>query len=210
MDTTHLPVRLRVSKASLFIAFFLLVAVALAGCGERGSSMQPQILTFNYSVQSVTDATALIASVQNGQTTVSNLIARNQCNFTASFAGRTPPQVFPYGAPGQNGFNVNIVSTSPDNISTTNPSSCAVIDEFEINIGDRSQALALGTPTNRTNGRVWLDDGSQYQISEFFQATVQTYDPNIRRTSGSFRFIDHLSPASNKLLIVEGTFAMTP
>lgn len=207
MDTIHSSARLRLYTASLFIAF---IAVAVAGCVNKRSSIKPQVLTFNYSIQSVTDVTALIDSVQNGQTTIADLIARSPCNFTASFAGRLPPQIFPRGTPGQSGFGVNIVSTAPDNISTTNLSSCAVVDEFEINIGDQSQVLALGTSTNRTNGRVWLDDGSQYQISQFFQAAIQKYEPDIRRTTGDFRFIDRLSPASNKVLIAEGSFAMTP
>ena len=47
------------------------------------------------------------------QTTVADLLARDPCNFTADFASATPPQVFPYGTPGQTGFNVNIDLNRP-------------------------------------------------------------------------------------------------
>src|SRR5574337_113221 len=120
-------------KILVFLAMAALVG--LGGCANRGTPLTPQILTFNYAVRAVPDASALIASVQSGQTTVSDLLSRDPCNFTADFSSATPPQVFPYGSPGQTGFNVNIVSTAPVGLSTTNPSSCVALDEVEINIG---------------------------------------------------------------------------
>ena len=126
---------------------------------NRGTSLTPQILTFNYAVRTVPDASALIVSVQDGQTTVSDLLSLDPCNFTADFSRATPPQIFVNGTPGQTGFNVNIVSTDPVGLSTNNPSSCTALDEFEINIGGLSEALAIGAQTSQTNGRVWLVDG---------------------------------------------------
>ena len=207
MHTHTSPDLPRLLKASLLIA---LLMAALAGCDHRDSSLQPQILTFNYSIQKVTDASALIDSVRRGRTTIAELIALSPCNFNAGFAGQTPPLMFPYGTPGQAGFSVQILATAPDNISTINPSSCEVPDELEIHIGSRSRVLALGVPTNLAGGRLWFTDGSKYQASEFFQATVQGFDATIRRTKGDFAFINRLAPDSNMLLMVKGSFAMTP
>ena len=192
------------------ILALLMASLALAGCANRGTPLTPQILTFNYAVRKVPDASAVIASVQGGQTTVSNLLSQDPCNFTADFSSATPPQVFANGIPGQTGFNVNIVSTAPVGLSTTNPPSCMALDELEINIGGQSEALALGAQTSLTNGRVWLVDGSQFATSQFFQARVQGFDPANRRSNGDFRFIDRLSAGSNTVMIVEGSYALTP
>jgi hypothetical protein len=192
------------------IVVIFLASVALAGCPNGGTPIRPQILTFNYAVQTVPDASALIASVQNGQTTVASLLSQNPCNFTANFASPTPPRAFTNGTPGQTGFNVNIVSTAPVGLSTTNPSSCTALQELQISIGGQSEALALGAWTNLTNGRVSLVDGRQFATSQFFQARVQGFDPANRRSNGDFRFIDRLSAGSNTVLIVEGSYALTP
>src|SRR4051794_2469842 len=185
----------------------LIAGVLLASCA---SGRGPQILTFNYKVLAVPDATALIASVRGGQTAVSDLLLRDPCNFTADFSGRTPPQIFPYGAPGQAGFNVNIVSTAPINLATTNPASCPVLRELAINIGGQSEALAVGGRTSFTNGRIWFTDGRQFSTSQFFQAQLQSFDPGNRRSSGTFRFIDTQTRTGNTVLIAEGSWALTP
>ena len=195
-------------KILVFLAMAALVG--LGGCANRGTPLTQQILTFNYAVRAVPDASALIASVQSGQTTVSDLLSRDPCNFTADFSSATPPQVFPYGSPGQTGFNVNIVSTAPVGLSTTNPSSCVALDEVEINIGGGSEALALGVPTNLTNGRIWLVDVRRFETSQFFQARVRAFDTANRRSNGDFQFISRLSAGSNTVLIVEGSYALTP
>lgn len=200
------PGRLRALKVVLAL---LIVSLGLSSC-NRGTPLRPQILTFNYAVRGVPNASDLIASVQSGQTSVSSLLSVDPCNFTADFSGATPPQVFINGTPGQTGFNVNLISTDPHGIATTNPASCVELDEVEINIGGRSEALALGTLTTHTNGRIWLNNGNQFQASEFFQAQVHGFDPATRRSNGEFRFIDRLSSTSNTVLIVEGTYALTP
>ena len=198
-------------KSSLIpIATLLMAALALAGCANRGTPLTPQLLTFNYAVRTVPDASALITSVQSGQTTVSSLLSQDSCNFTVDFSSATPPQVFVNGIPGQTGFNVNIVSTAPVGLSTTNPASCTALDEFEINIGGRSEALALGAQTSLTNGRVWLVNGRQFATSQVLQARIQGFDPANRRSNGDFRFIDRLSAGSNTVLILEGSYALTP
>ena len=196
---------------NILVPLALAALVGFGGCANRGTPLTPQILTFNYAVRAVPDASALIASVQGGQTTVSDLLARDPCNFTADFSSATPPQVFTNGTPGQTGFNVNIVSTAaPIGLSTTNPSSCTDLDEFEINIGGQSQALALGAQSSVTNGRVLLVDAREFATSQFFQARVQGFDPANRRSNGDFRFINRLSAGSNTVLIVEGSYALTP
>jgi len=63
---------------------------------------------------------------------------------------------------------------------------CTPAAEIEINIGGQAQALALGVPTNLTNGRVWLTDGRRFATSQFFQASVQGFDPATRRSNGDF------------------------
>lgn len=118
------------TSSSMPVATLLMTGLALAGCATRGTPLAPQLLTFNYAVRAVPDASTLIASVQGGQETVSNLLTREPCNFSADFSSPTPPQVFINGTPGQTGFNVNIVSTAPVSISTTNPASCTALDEF--------------------------------------------------------------------------------
>jgi hypothetical protein len=196
------------SMKSILVASAMAVLVGLGGCAPRGTP--PQLLTFNYGVRTVPDASALIASVQGGQTTISDLLSRDPCNFTADFSRAVPPRVVTNGTPGQTGFNVNIISVDPVGLSTTNPSACTALDEVEINIGGLSEALTLGTQTRRTNGRVWLDGGQRFATSEFFQARVQGFDPANRRSNGDFRFINRLSAGSNTVLIVEGSYALTP
>jgi hypothetical protein len=195
---------------NILIPLAMAVLVALGGCANRGTPLEPQILTFNYGVRAVPDASALIASVQGGQTTVSDLLSQDPCNFTADFSSATPPQIFVNGVPGQTGFNVNLVSTDPVSIPVTNPPSCTALDEFEINIGGLSEALALGAQTSLTNGRIWLVDNRQFATSQFFQARVQGFDPANRRSNGDFRFINRLSASSNTVLIVEGSYTLTP
>lgn len=199
------------NKYAIRAVAVLALTLALAGCANRGTPLAPQILTFNYAVRTVPDATALITSVQGGQTTVSSLLSRDVCNFTADFSSLTPPQVFIYGVPGQTGFNVNLVSTAPvSSLTTNNPASCTALDEFEINIGGRTEALTLGMQTARTNGRVKLADNREFATSEYFQARVQGFDSATRRSNGDFRFIGRLGSGSNTVLIVDGTYALTP
>jgi hypothetical protein len=197
------------ATAKRVFAIFM-ASLALAGCANRGTPLTPQILTFNYAVRTVPDATALIASVQSGQTTVADLLSQDPCNFTADFSSATPPQIFINGIPGQVGFNVNLVSTDPVGVPATNPSSCTALDELEINIGGLSEALGVGAQTSLTNGRVWLADDRQFATSQFFQARVQGFDPASRRSNGDFRFINRLSAGSNTVLILEGSYALTP
>lgn len=196
-------------NAKCFLAV-LMTTLALAGCANRGTPLTPQILTLNYVTRTVTDATAIITSVQGGQTTVSSLLSQDVCNFTADFSSPTPPQVFINGVPGQTGFNVNLVSTAPVSIPTTNPASCTALREFEINIGGRTEALSIGTDTTRTNGRVRLVDNREFATSEFFRARVQGFDSTNRRSNGTFQFINRLASGSNTVLIAEGTYALTP
>ncbi len=195
---------------NIMLGLAMAAMVVLGGCANRGTPLTPQILSFNYVVRTVPHAPTLIASVQGGHTTVSDLLAQDPCNFTADFSSATPPQVFIYGTPGQAGFNVNIVSADPVSIPATNPSSCTALDEIEINIGGQSEALAVGARTDLTNGRVWLADGRQFASSAFFQAQLQGFDHASRRTNGNFRFINRLSANSNTVLIAEGSYALTP
>lgn len=81
----------------------LMMSLVLTGCANRGTPLSPQTLTFNYAVRTVPDAAALIASVRSGQAVVSDLLARDPCNFTADFSSPTPPQVFTNGVPGKPG-----------------------------------------------------------------------------------------------------------
>src|SRR6266568_2086233 len=186
------------------VFYSTILAITMGKAGSRGTVVEPQVLTFNYIVATL-NASALIDSVRNGQTTVADIFrAGSVCNLTTAFSSATPPQVFIYGTPGQTGFNVNLVSTVPVNITTTNPSSCPAIGEFEINIGGQFEALALGNQTSRTNGRVRFVDGREFATSEFFQAQIDGFDLANRRSHGSYRFIDRFSPGSNMVLIVEG------
>jgi hypothetical protein len=187
--------------------------IALEGCTTSGTPVTPQILALNYVVKTVPDASTLIASVRDGQTTISTMLARDPCNFTADFSERTPPtkpKFSVYGTPGQTGFNVRILSTTPVAIPTTNPSSCQALDEIEVLIGGQSEALALRTQTSRTSGRVWLVNGQKFETGAFFKAQVLSFDPANRRTTGEFQFINRLSAGSNTVLIVEGSYAMKP
>lgn len=197
------------AKRSLLL---LISMLALAGCANRGTPLEPQILTLNYATRTVNDATALITSVQGGQTTVSSLLSQDVCNFTADFSSQTPPQVFIYGVPGQTGFNVNLVSVAPvpKPLPTANPPSCTALREFEINIGGRTEALSIGTDTALTNGRVKLVDNREFARSEFFRARVQGFDSTNRRSNGSFQFISRVASGSNTVLIAEGSYALTP
>jgi hypothetical protein len=184
--------------------------LALTGCTTPGTPLGLQVLALNYAVRTVPDASALIASLQSGQTRVSDLLGSTPCNHTADFSTLSPPEVFTSGTPGQTGFSVTIVSLTPVAIPTTNPASCSALDQLEIVIGDPSQALALGARTSSLNGRIWLVDGSRFQTSQFFEARVQTFDVASRRSSGDYRFVNRLTPGSNTVLVVEGSYALTP
>jgi hypothetical protein len=184
----------------------LAVLVGVAACGPRTG----QILSFNYAVRTLADAGATIAEVQGGQTTVASLLQRDPCNFTANFDNTTPPQVFVNGTPGQTGFNVNIVSTDPVNLATTNPASCTALDEVEINIGGQNEALAVGGQTSLTNGRIWLLNGQRFDTSQYFLSRLDSFDASNRRAGGTFSFINRLDPTSNTVLIVDGSYSMRP
>jgi hypothetical protein len=195
---------------NILVSVAMAALVGLGGCANRGTPIRPQILTFNYGVRTVPDASALIASVESGQMTVSELLSQDPCNFTADFSSSQPPKVVVNGTPGQTGFTVRIFSITPVGLSTNNPSSCTELDEFVIDIGRQSEALALGNLTSLANGRFLLVDGRQFATSQFFQARVQGFDPANRRSNGDFRFINRLSPGSNTVLIVEGAYALKP
>jgi hypothetical protein len=188
-----------------------ILAITMGKAGNRGTPLEPQVLSFKY-VTGTVNASAVIASVRSGQTTIADLLSRASgvCGFTADFSSRTPPRVFINGTPGQIGFNVNLISAEPVSLTTPNQSCFDELSEFEINIGGRLEALALGNQTSLTNGRVKLVDGREFTTSEFFQAQINRFDPANRRSEGSFRFINRLSRASNMVLIVEGSYFLTP
>ncbi len=202
--------RRSISAMLKWIAGILLISIFLVSCSSSRGRITPQILTFNYIVMANVNASDLVRDVQNGSRTIPALLGSNPCNFTADFSNVNHPSISANGTPGQMGFNVFIVSVNPSNITTTNPSSCIAINEIQIAIGGRSEALALGAQTRLTEGKVVLANGSHFDISDFFQGRVQTFDAATRRTSGDFRFITGLAGNSNTVLIVEGSYGITP
>lgn len=188
--------------------FAAICSLSFSGCGNRTG---PQVFTFNYAIRTFQDAnevSSVISSIRNGSRTMSDY-AILSCNFTADFSVTTPPEIFVYGNPGQIGFNMNIVSTNPVTITTTNPPNCNTLDEIEINIGRRTEALAVGASTNYTNGRLWFSDGRRFGASVYFQAQLNDFNATTRRSTGTFKFVNRL-PGSNTLLFVDGSFALTP
>jgi hypothetical protein len=190
------------------VSALLTACLALAGCS---TPIEPQILSFNYALRSVPDWPTFLASVQSGQTRISDLLSSNPCNFTADFSVASPPELFTSGTPGQTGFNVSVVALTPVSIPvTTNPPSCPALEQIEIVIGSPSQALALGMFTDVTNGRIWLLNGPRFPISQHFEARVQRFNPANSRSDGQFRFVSRDMAATNTVLIVEGSYAITP
>ena len=118
--------------------FALAMSLVLTGCANRGTSLSPQTLTFNYAVRTVPDARSNRPLCVVGRPSF-RICLRGTLQLPADFSSPTPPQVF-NGVPGQTGFNVNIVSSrSRQSPATTNPPSCTALDEFEINIGGLSE-----------------------------------------------------------------------
>jgi hypothetical protein len=182
-------------------------AAMLLGC--PGQPLEPQIVIFNYAVRQVADPAALIASIQGGQTTVVAEIGANPCNFTASFAGPNPPSININGDPGQTGFNISIVSTTPTNLATTNPGNCQAIEEIMIFIGARNQALNVGGRTNLTSAELMVGGMRLGTASGFFEASLTAFRQQTRYASGEFRFVGTMGSTAGPatVLLADGSYA---
>ena len=196
-------------KAIAKQSLFLLLLATLVSCGNAGNPVEPQIITFNYAIMTVPDVTAFVDTVKSGLTTVSSLLANGPCNFSASFAGNAEPSVSVSGTPGQNGFNINAASVTPVSLTTTNPPNCPALAEYEIGIGGRSSAVAVGALTDIVNGKFSFADGQKFETSPFAQAKVIGHNAATARATGEFRFVNRLtSAATETVLVVEGSFAL--
>ena len=185
----------------------LALVVALTGCTPGGQPLEPKILTFNYLVASFADPAALIASIQNGQTTVADQI-RATCNFTADAAASRPLSIDILGVPGQTGFNIAIESTTLVSITTTNPANCQPVSEISVFIGGASQALDVGGRTNSTSAEMVVGGNRFDTVGGFFEGSLTGYNQQTGYASGEFQFVaDSPGTAANVLLLVDGSFA---
>jgi hypothetical protein len=186
----------------------LVVIAALVGCAPNGPPVEPKILTFNYVVASYADPAALIAALQNGQTTVADELPTTPCNFTADAAASTPLSIDILGTPGQAGFNVTITSATLVNITTTNPANCQPVSEIAMTIGDANEALGVGGKTNRTSAELVVGGDRFDTNNRFFAGSLTGYNQQTGYASGEFQFAGS-SPgtAPNVLLLGHGSFA---
>jgi hypothetical protein len=193
-----------------------LAAALLAAC-PNGEPVQPQILTFNYKIRQlhVRDVTDLLNRIRSGQTTVANELGSNPCNFTASFANPTPPMVptapivHVGGGPGA-GFNLNITTTTPVSITTTNPPTCQSVDEIAISIGGaQTGGLDVGGRTNLTSAELVVGGTRFTSAVGFFEATLTNFQrpPPGGYASGQFRFVA-TTQVGNATLLGDGSYAL--
>ncbi len=193
----------------------LALVAGLFGCTPSGQPLEPKILTFNYMVIQFSDSaavTALVASIQSGQTTVADELPANPCNFTASFAGTNAgtnqTSINVNGNPGQTGFNIQIESMTPVNITTTNPTDCQPVSEIAIFIGHMDEALDIGGQTNETSAEMVVGGNLFETYSGFFEGSLTGFRQQTGYASGEFQFVS-ASPgtAANARLLVSGFYA---
>ncbi|MDQ6683940.1 MAG: hypothetical protein M3Z16_02320 [Pseudomonadota bacterium] len=196
----------------------------LAGCAANPPAVAPQILSFNYRVlgpyasAALTDA--VIGAVASGSRSFQSLLTSDgrdtPCNFTASFAttGSTP-NFSTSGNPADRTLVLEITASRPIAIAAMNPPGCLAPQDIAISIGGPSRPLAIGAQTALTQGSLTLAGNGtagvgSYPFSEVFQATVRSFDMSSRRATGEFRFLNRLSTDRHQLLVVEGSFALSP
>ncbi len=198
------------SPMPVWVAKLFLISIVLVSCSSSRRPITLQVLTFNYNVIENANVSDLVNGVRSGTSTIAAFLGPDPCNFTADFSSVNHPTASANGTPGQMGFSVSLTAVNPSNITTTNPSSCIAIREIQITIGGPSQALALRAQSAVTEGEIVLADGRSFNMGQFFQGRVQTFEAATRRTSGDFRFITSLSGNSSTVLIAEGSYALTP
>lgn len=184
------------------------LAAVLAGCTTSGAPVEPKILTFNYLVASFADPAALVAALQNGQTTVADQLPADPCNFTADAAASRPLSIDLLGNPGQTGFNVTITSATLVNVTTTNPANCQPATEIAMTIGSMNEALGVGGQTNLTSAELVVGGDSFSSSGAFFEGSLTGYNQQTGYGSGEFQFAG-VAPgtAANVLLLVSGSYA---
>ncbi|MEO1089006.1 MAG: hypothetical protein AAFX81_00090 [Pseudomonadota bacterium] len=195
----------------------LVLLAALGACQPSGQPVQPQILALNYGVLAtplpgLATPRAVIDAVASGQADVGDLLGADPCNFTANFAVTPPPQISMNGTPGNVGFSISIVSTNPVNINSQNAANCRVLDEYTLFLGGPPDSLGVGGTTNQTSASVSFTDGSIFDTGGgHLEATLSGFDANTRYSSGAIRIVaDQVATASNRVLVIEGSYAVTP
>lgn len=157
------------------------------------------------------DRDALISPVVNGDRTLSSAVGTDPCIFTQDFTpdaeGVSLPDLDVLGVPGQSGFSVSVQIPSAIAQQTSARPDCIMPREIVVDIGSRSEALAVRGRTRQTSGRVHFVNGSQFNQSRYFEARITNLDPNAERASGEFGFIDETQGA-NTILVAQGSFDM--
>jgi hypothetical protein len=165
----------------------------------------------NNGVINSTDREAIIGPIVNGDQTVSGVLRSDPCIFTQDFTpeeeGVSLPDLDVTGTPGQMGFGVSIQIPSPlpQQQAPARPD-CLEPSEIQVEIGSRSEALAIGGWTRKTNARVRFVNGPRFDDSRYFRGRV-THLSSSNRATGEFEFINELS-GSNTLLLANGSFAI--
>lgn len=172
-----------------------------------GCATQPQVVAFNYSINTVPDAAALIAGVRNGGTSVASLLPATPCTFWASFErGLWRPAIQINGNPGASDFNLRFSSATPVNVATTNAPSCPQVSFYDIVItGSPAGALGVGGQTSSTSGVVEFG-ALRFGTNGYFNAGLQAFDPATRRVTGHFQFVNPHPTDANTVLIVDGQY----
>lgn len=187
-----------IARVSTILSAF----AVLAACTPSGEPAQPQILSLNYEVRPLQDAT--IDQIRDGTRQVEEFLPADPCNFTASFAEGFAPTLSISGEPGNNNFSFLAVSENPSNLATTNPARCEAFASYDFQINERN--IALGVPV--INGKFDATVGSDAfrTLPGYFQATVNTFDPSNDYTTGTVEFV--AKATGGQALIGAGTFAL--
>ena len=192
-----------------------LVAV-LFGCTSSGQPLEPKILSLNYMVIQYSDPaaiSALIASIQSGQTTVADELPTDPCNFTADDGDTAVLSIDINGIPGDSGFNIAIWTSGLVNITTTNPTDCQPVSSINMTIGSASEALDVGGQTNNTSAIIVMggntfNTGDELVSNQFFEASLMGFRPQTGYARGEFQFVSAApGTAANARLLVSGFYA---
>jgi hypothetical protein len=182
------------SNTSFRLALTHIGAMALlAGCtSTSGQPVEPLIFAFDYQLSTATQ-TAIDgreASINSGAD-VTDFMSGVPCKFLADFSDPlSDPNVTINGAAGAIGFNFSVASvTTPDLQPDDDPAACGNVEEFELLVGSRTEALVVGETTDDSSFSITVDGVAFSTGFGFFDAKLTAFNPATAYTVGTFRFI---------------------
>jgi len=192
-------------KLILVVAFCIGILL-LTACSSRSSTpVKPLILTLNYSVQALPNASTVAHDLRTGSVDLSDFMPPNPCNMTVDFRGANKPSFGQNGAPGQAGGTLSIAVQNPTTIPEAQPAACVDVETLAVYLGTGSP-LVFGTPTNQGYAEITI--GGQLlstQNNGFYSGTLLSRDSSDSYVTGEFEFMARIF--DGETVMVSGSFA---